>query len=116
MLCQFLAKPTSNRRPGSVEAAKLDENPHTLTEEGGEPNPHLSPSASGEIYNVTPDNILDRGAQDSGAPKPHSRRPSRDETDLSPDSQPGKITYSEMPQNIMTEGNGVAGPGPRKPP
>ena len=93
----------------------MDENSHTLTEKGGGRDPHLSPSASGEIYNVTPDNILDRGAQDSGAPKPHSRRPSRDETDLSPASQPGAITYSEMPLNITTEGNGVADPGPREP-
>ena len=104
-----MAKPTS-------EADNLDENPHTLTQKGGEPNPHLSPSASGDIDNVTSDNILDKAAEESGPPKAHSRRPSRDKTDLRPASQPGKITYSEMPQNITTEGTGIADPGARKPP
>ena len=104
-----MAKPTS-------EADDLDENSHTLAQKGGEPNPHLSPLASGEIDNVTSDKILDKAAEESGAPNAHSRRPSRDKTDLRPASQPGKITYSEMPQNITTEGNGIADPGARKPP
>ena len=70
----------------------------------------------GEINNVTSDKNSEKGAEESGAPNPHSRRPSHDETDMRPASQPGKITYSEMPQNITTEGNGIADPGTRKPP
>ena len=68
----------------------------------------------GEINNVASEKNSEKGAEESGAPSPHSRRPSQDETEMRPVSQPGKITM-EMPQNMPTEGNGVPGPSSRKP-
>ena len=70
----------------------------------------------GEINNVTSDKNSEKGAEESGAPNPHSRRPSHDETDMRPVSQPGEIIFMETPQNMPMEGNGVPGPCPRKPP
>ena len=70
----------------------------------------------GEINNVTSDKNPEKGAEKSGAPNPHSRRPSRDETGMRLVSQPGNIIFMEMPQHMPTEGNGVPGPCPRKPP
>ena len=66
------------------DSANLDENPHTVTEESGAPNPHLSLSVSGEINNTTSDKNSEKGAEESGAPNPHSRRPSHDETEIRP--------------------------------
>ena len=92
-----MAKLTSNGTPGSAEAANLDENPHTATEESGAPNPHLSLSVSGEINNTTSDKNSEKGAEESGAPNPHSRLPSHDEADMRPASQPGsKICRREI--------------------
>ena len=64
----------------------------------------------GEINNVTSDKNSEKGAEESGAPNPHFRRPSHDETDMRPVSQPAEIIFMETPQNMPMEGNGVPGP------